>query len=145
MRQHSDNWVKWFEKNSPETEYFLYLIDESPDFQQIEKWSKWLANNPGPGHRLKSMATQDLPKCAKQAPTLQIVSSGFQLGIAKDWEDVANKYSHDPVRRFFLYNGKRRRVPLLRPKRRRGVARHRMDAVQEAHQPVLVLGVNLLQ
>ena len=52
------------------------------------------------------MATQDLPKCVKEAPTLQIVSSGFQMGVSKDWEEVANKYSHDPVRRFFLYNGR---------------------------------------
>ena len=57
MRSHSDGWVTWFEANAPDTEYFLYLIDESDDFPQIQQWAQWIDNNPGPGQRLPSMAT----------------------------------------------------------------------------------------
>ncbi|MBN2000659.1 DUF4091 domain-containing protein, partial [candidate division KSB1 bacterium] len=107
MWEHSDNWVTWFETNSPETEYFLYLIDESDDFQQIETWSRWLDNNPGPGIRLKSMATISLPRAVKSTPTLKIPASTAEIGITNQWETAAYEYSHDPDRRFFLYNGSR--------------------------------------
>jgi hypothetical protein len=107
MRRHSDAWVNWFETNSPETEYFLYLIDESHDYQQIEIWSQWLENNPGPGHRLKSMATISLPIAVDSTPTLKIPASVSTIGIPSHWETAAYEYSHDPNRRFFLYNGSR--------------------------------------
>jgi hypothetical protein len=107
MREHSDNWVNWFETNSPETEYFLYLIDESSDYEQIETWSQWLENNPGPGNRLKSMATISLPRAVDNTPTLKIPASVSTIGIPSQWETPAYQYSHDPNRRFFLYNGSR--------------------------------------
>jgi hypothetical protein len=107
MRQHSDGWVNWFEANSPETEYFLYLIDESSNYAQTEIWAQYLANNPGPGHRLKSMATISLPAAVANTPTLQIPTSGAGFGIPSAWEGPANQYSHDVTRRFFLYNGGR--------------------------------------
>jgi len=107
MREHSDNWVEWFETNSPETEYFLYLIDESDDYEQIETWSEWLEDNPGPGNRLKSMATISLPRAVNRTPTLKIPASVSNIGIPSEWETSAYEYSHDPNRRFFLYNGSR--------------------------------------
>jgi hypothetical protein len=61
MRQHTDAWVEWFDVHSPDTEYFLYLIDESQEYPLIEKWARWINDNPGLGARLMSMATIDMP------------------------------------------------------------------------------------
>jgi hypothetical protein len=105
MQTHSDGWVNWFEANAPQTEYFVYLIDESSDFAQTEQWSQWLANNPGPGRRLKSMATIAIPDAVAHVPTLQVVTSATEIGLASAWAAPADQYAHDPARRFFLYNG----------------------------------------
>jgi hypothetical protein len=107
MWKHSDGWTNWFEANSPGTEYFLYLIDESTNYSRTERWAQRLARNPGPGHRLKSMATIALPDAVAHAPTLQVVASAAGFGMPQSWEDPADLYSHDAVRRFYLYNGER--------------------------------------
>jgi hypothetical protein len=107
MRRHSDAWVTWFEANAPTTEYFLYLIDESSNYAQTQTWANWLASNPGPGRRLKSMATIPLPAAVANVPALLIPTSGAGIGIPAQWESAAYQYSHDPVKRFFLYNGTR--------------------------------------
>ena len=107
MRQHADAWVTWFEANAPEAEYFLYLIDESSDYAQIELWSQWLENNPGPGHRLDSMATISLPAAAANTPTLDIPTSAAGFGLTSAWETSAQQYTQDPDKHFYLYNGTR--------------------------------------
>ncbi|MBI5534088.1 MAG: DUF4091 domain-containing protein [Deltaproteobacteria bacterium] len=107
MRQHSDGWASWFAANAPDTEFFLYLIDESQDYPQIETWSQWLKNNPGPGKNLMSMATIPLPQAVAHTPTLQIAASGAGIGVPAEWQGPASQYSNDPSRRFFLYNGSR--------------------------------------
>ena len=39
MWARTDGWVNWFEANSPTTERFLYLIDESTNYAQTEQWA----------------------------------------------------------------------------------------------------------
>ena len=95
------------EAHAPDTEYFLYLIDESSDYPKTEKWAKWLNDNPGPGRRLKSMATIPLPEAVAHTPSLKVAASVAGLGITDQWEGPAKAYTHDPQRRFFLYNGGR--------------------------------------
>jgi hypothetical protein len=107
MRQHSDGWASWFAANAPQTDFFLYLIDESQNYAQIETWSQWLANNPGPGNNLKSMATIPLPQAVAHTPSLQVIASGAGIGVPAEWETAASLYSNDPSKRFFLYNGSR--------------------------------------
>ncbi len=107
MRSHSDAWVNWFETNSPETEYFLYLIDESDDYPQIQQWAQWINNNPGPGQRLLSMATIPLPDAIEHTPALDIPTSWFNVGITDKWQNAVNSYLSKPDKRFFLYNSNR--------------------------------------
>ncbi|NIO70704.1 MAG: hypothetical protein GTN71_17145, partial [Anaerolineae bacterium] len=66
MWANTDAWVNWFDTQAftTPTDYFLYLIDESDDYPQIEQWAQWINNNPGPGQRLMSLATIDLPTAA---------------------------------------------------------------------------------
>ncbi len=107
MRRHSDSWVNWFEANSPQTEYFLYQIDESDDYPQIERWSQWINDNPGPGSRLLSLATIDMPVATAHTRSLDIAASGSDIGITSNWETAARHYLSTPGKRAYVYNGTR--------------------------------------
>lgn len=107
MRAHSDAWVKWFEANSPTTEFFLYLIDESSDYPLIQKWANWIHNNPGPGQRLKAFATIPLPDAIKNTPSLDIIASWLTVGDRDTWETSLNTLRNLSGKKLFLYNGKR--------------------------------------
>lgn len=108
MNQHSNAWVTWFDQNvTLPTEYFLYLIDESPNTAQIQTWAQWIASNTGPGNRLKSMATISLPTAVAQTPALDIPTSTRGIGIPSQWQPPADQYSSDARKRFFMYNSYR--------------------------------------
>ncbi|MGD2147989.1 MAG: hypothetical protein PVH41_14940, partial [Anaerolineae bacterium] len=109
MWTNTDLWVNWFEAQAlaTPTEVFLYLVDESDDYRQIEQWSQWMDNNPGPGRRLMSMATIDLPTAAAETPSLDVPTSASQFGISDVWQNVVDAYEADPARRFYMYNGAR--------------------------------------
>jgi len=107
MNQHSDGWVTWFDQNAPNIEYFLYLSDESPNTAQTEQWAAWILANPGPGQRLKSMATIQLPAAASSTPSLDIVASTLEVGAPTQWQPLADRYTTDVRKRFYMYNGHR--------------------------------------
>ena len=107
MRRHTDAWATWFQTFSSQTEYFLYLIDESKDTAQIETWARWILNNPGPGHQVKSLATLPLPKAGTECPALDIPASTVGAAIPSQWQPLADGYSQDSRKRFFMYNGHR--------------------------------------
>jgi len=109
MWANTDAWVNWFDAQAftTPTDYFLYLIDESDDYPQIEQWAQWMDNNPGPGQRLMSMATIDLPTAAAETLSLDIPTSGMQVGVTEAWQNAADSYTADPEKRFYFYNGGR--------------------------------------
>jgi hypothetical protein len=109
MWANTDAWVNWFDSQAfaTPTEYFLYLIDESDNYPQMEQWAQWMDNNPGPGRRLMSMATIPLPQAMANVPSLDIPTSGAGFGITSDWENALAALRADPTKRFFLYNGSR--------------------------------------
>jgi hypothetical protein len=109
MRANTDAWVNWFDAHpfATPTEYFLYLIDESSDYAQTERWAGWIANNPGPGGRLKSMATISLPDAAASTPSLDIPTAWLGVGITSEWQAAADAVRADPGKRLYLYNGAR--------------------------------------
>jgi hypothetical protein len=107
MHRHADAWVNWFSRNAPSTEYFLYLADESSDTRQLETWSQWLKNNPGPGRELKSLATLPLPTAAASVPSLDIPASTLTAGDPNAWQPLSERYTSDGRRRFYMYNGHR--------------------------------------
>jgi len=109
MWANADAWVAWFDAHpfATPTDYFLYLIDESDDYEQIERWSQWLANNPGPGQRLMSMATIDVADAVDHTPSLDIAAFGSDFGPTERYQAAADAIIHDPGRRFFVYNGTR--------------------------------------
>jgi len=109
MWENTDAWVNWFEGQgfSTPTEYFLYLIDESDDFPQIERWAEWIDSNPGPGKRLMSMATTPLTDAVRYTPSLDVPTSEGTFGITERWEDALETHRAKPGTRFYMYNGQR--------------------------------------
>lgn len=107
MWEHANNWVRWFDANAPDTEYFLYLIDESDDYPQTEQWANWITTNPDIGNRLMSFATIALPDALAYTPSLNIAASWSPIGLPDVWQQAADAFIQDPNRRVYLYNGQR--------------------------------------
>lgn len=107
MWEHADNWVNWFDANAPNTDYFLYLIDESEDFPQTEQWANWITTNPDVGSRLMSFATIALPDAVANTPSLNIAASWSSVGLADIWQQAADTLIQDPNKRAYMYNGQR--------------------------------------
>ena len=109
MWKNTDAWVNWFNNQNfaTPTEYFLYLIDESEDYPQIEQWAQWIENNPGSGRELKSFATIDLPTATAETPSLDIPCSGAGLGITDLWNNALAYQKTKPGGAFYMYNGQR--------------------------------------
>lgn len=105
----TDAWVNWFDRKAfkTETDYFLYLEDESVDYPLIEKWAKWIKENPGPGSRLKSMATLPLPTALEETLSLDIPASSISVGITDLWQNAFDKYKAGPGKQVYFYNGAR--------------------------------------
>jgi hypothetical protein len=109
MWDNTDTWVDWFDAQDfgTPTEYFLYLIDESDDYPQTEQWAQWMDDNPGPGRRLKSMATIGLPAAAAHVPSLDVPTSYSGIGITDLWQAAADQYLADPDKWLYIDNGSR--------------------------------------
>ena len=105
--RYTDAWEQWFREHHPGTARFLYLIDESEDYAQTEKWAGWMKSNPGPGRALRSFATADLLQAEKHMPSLDIVASWIALGDTAPWQAAVDRVKADPRKRLFLYNGMR--------------------------------------
>lgn len=104
MRTNTDKWVEWFEDYFPNTEYFLYLLDEPPAkvFSKVEKWASWVKNNPGPGKRLKTLVTANVMKTETVMPSVDI---GFVAwGDEQKWRPfIANYFNEEKA--YWGYNG----------------------------------------
>jgi Domain of unknown function (DUF4091)/Family of unknown function (DUF6067) len=96
-------WESWFEANSPSTERFVYLIDESSNFTQTQQWANWMATNPGVGARLKSMATLPATSAAN-VPSLNIPTSLFYSGGTTTWQSAVTAIETAPGKEFWMYN-----------------------------------------
>lgn len=96
-------WESWFEANSPATERFVYLIDESSNFTQTQQWANWMATNPGVGAKLKSMATLSALNAAS-VPSLNIPTSLFYSGDTATWQSAVTAIETAPGKEFWMYN-----------------------------------------
>jgi len=105
MRLNTDAWANWFNAQTFSTpvDYFLYLIDESSDFPQIEQWAKWMNSNPGPGSQVLSLATVSLVDGVNQTPSLDIPDSGSATGVTADFQSAAEIILDAPDRHLWMY------------------------------------------
>jgi len=106
MWQNTDNWVWLFEKKFPNVEYFLYLLDEPKDkiLPDVEKWASWVKENPGIGHRLKTLVTENIVKASKYTPSVDIAFTGW--GDTAVWKPVVDLYNKEG-KQYWAYNGRR--------------------------------------
>jgi hypothetical protein len=60
VQQQANDWVNWFKKNSPHTNFFWYLIDEpSPDkYDWIEERAQWIRTDTGAGKSMPVFTTR---------------------------------------------------------------------------------------
>ncbi len=99
-----DNWALWFDSHGLDSELFLYIKDEPQEHeaQEVEAWAHCMAQNPGPGSRIKSLATLQLPIAAEDTPSLQVPASTPRVADPQVWEPLAEQYK--PL---WMYNGRR--------------------------------------
>lgn len=110
MWDRTDAWVSWFDAHAPDTDYFLYIVDEMSDpnsLAKIEQWAGWIEANPGPGQRMQSFATLDYITGLADTPSLDIPCAGAYAATAADVEAAAQQILADPEKRLWWYNGMR--------------------------------------
>jgi len=105
MRSNTDEWANWFNSQifTTPVDYFLYLIDESSDFPQIEEWAQWINANPGSGSKVLSLATVSLVDGVNQTPSLDIPDSGTATGVTADFQSAAETLRSSPDRHLWMY------------------------------------------
>jgi hypothetical protein len=104
---HADAWVRWFVRNAPGTEYFLFLRDESRDYAETERWARWIASNPAIGGRLPTFATLGLPEAVDNTPSLTVAASSCGIGVTERWASAVRRWRAMPGKRFYCYNSAR--------------------------------------
>ncbi len=107
MQAHAVAWETWFKQNSPQTERFLYLIDEADAYGQIQTWCQWIDAAPAPGNALKALATVPLPNAVAKSPALDIAAARVTVGVREVWQGAADAFQKTTGKRLFLYNGNR--------------------------------------
>ena len=107
MHAHTDAWVNWFNKNAADTDYFLYLIDESNNYPQIEQWASWIDSNPGPGKKMPSFATLDIINGINKTPSLDIPCAANYHATTRKVAAAAQQLLAAPDKHLCQYNGLR--------------------------------------
>jgi len=103
VQNESDKWVRWFEKEAPDTKYFLYLIDEPGpvQFPWILERADWVKSNTGPGSKMPIQLTREFTEELKDAIDIWNAFDGPELNKLEELKKVGKDY--------WFYNGNRPR------------------------------------
>jgi hypothetical protein len=114
--QHIDAWQSWFNQNLPNTEHFIYLMDEPGGDQvaQVQQWASWINNDPGPGRDLLSFATYNAVPAQTTMPDVDIPTTAGGIGGCPSGQATcdntaasqaaANALLSNQSKRFWMYN-----------------------------------------
>jgi len=109
--EYADSYVNWFTENSPETEYFLYLIDEPSEedvLAEMEDWCSLIKSNPGVGSEIPIFVTINLLKVDEYySDLIDISGTTFGFGVTEIWDEAVGKVLVTPGKKFYFYNGHR--------------------------------------
>jgi hypothetical protein len=109
--EYSDSFVSWFAENSPETEYFLYLIDEpsgEETLQEMADWCQFIKSNPGVGSEIPIFVTMNLLRVDEgYSDLIDISGTTFGFGVTSIWDEVVGRTLATPEKKFYFYNGHR--------------------------------------
>lgn len=108
VQKQADLWVNWFSKNSPETRYFWYIIDE-PEDKKVYPWiierAGWIKSNPGIGKSLPIFTTSHYKEELAGIIDIWAAFDGVDLTKLQDLRDKGGDY--------WFYNGNRPRIGSL--------------------------------
>jgi len=109
--EYADSYVNWFAENYPETEYFLYLIDEPSEedvLAEMEDWCSLIKSNPGVGSNIPIFVTINLLKVDEYySDLIDISGTTFGFGVTRIWDEVVGKMLATPGKKIYFYNGHR--------------------------------------
>jgi hypothetical protein len=109
--EYADSFVSWFAENSPETEYFLYLIDEPSGEEALSEMAGWcylIKNNPGDGSEIPIFVTINLLRVEEDyADLIDISGTTFGFGVTEVWDEAVGNVLVTPGKKFYFYNGHR--------------------------------------
>ena len=106
MRSRARAWELWFKRNFPAVDRFIYLSDESENYEETEEWARWLKPDAEGEPALATFATANLVKSIDAMPSLAIFGSWIGVGDTLVWERAVTAL-RQTGRRLFLYNGLR--------------------------------------
>jgi hypothetical protein len=103
MQEEADKWVRWFERNAPDVNYFKYMIDEPGPAQYsfINEQAGWIKSNPGPGRKMKIQVTTGYVDALKDAVDIWDAYDGVETGKLRELREEGKDY--------WFYNGNRPR------------------------------------
>jgi hypothetical protein len=105
VQSQSNQWVDWFQKNSPGTRYFWYIIDEPQDkklFPWIKERASWVKTNPGSGKRLPIFTTSHYVEDLATSIDIWAAYNGVDIERMAKVKKTGGDY--------WFYNGNRPRI-----------------------------------
>lgn len=107
--KNTDQWMRYFAaKNfATPTDKFLYVADESDQYETLEQIASWVKTNPGPGGKLPTLVTLPLPAAMAKTPSLTLPCSTVAFGETAKWQAALRHYQTARDKTFYLYNGGR--------------------------------------
>jgi len=104
MWKNTDRIESYFQEEYPEVARFLYLLDEpsSKSFDRVEKWARWVDENPGPGKNLDTLCTTSLVNIRNHMPSVDI---GFEIWGEEDAGREASRVTRKLGKPVMTYNG----------------------------------------
>ncbi len=106
MHRNTDSWQGFFDERFPGTTVYLYLIDESPDYPQIEEWARQVDSGAGPGNKMLTLATLGIRDGVERTPSLDVVGNAFILA-SEATQSAIDSLLADPGKQLLLYHGYR--------------------------------------
>ena len=108
--EYADSFVNWFYENFPETEYFLYLIDEPSEedvLAEMEDWCSLIKSNPGVGSEIPIFVTINLLKVDEYfSDLIDISGTTYGFGVTRIWDEIVGK-TQAMGKKIYFYNGHR--------------------------------------
>ncbi|MGZ3697089.1 MAG: hypothetical protein ACXWP5_03260, partial [Bdellovibrionota bacterium] len=104
MQSHLGAWELWFATNAPGNDRFLFLIDGSTNFTQIDQWASW-AQSSASG-KVPSYASINPLSAISNTPSLSIAGSTFNFGVTSEWQSTLDSM-HASGKQAFLIDANR--------------------------------------
>ena len=108
MQKYLGSWDSWFRGNAPGVERFLYLLDESSEYELMNKYLDWMKSPDGSDHHvIPAMITMPLPRALSKLPRTDIVASNYGVASTGTYADAYRQFVTGSGKKLWQYNGTR--------------------------------------